>query len=1120
MRGYAAAMATGAITAPSIPVPAPGSVRRHPLRPLRSGVLLIAVALVAGLVAPVFRSDVAAISQTLPYPTIDARSSMNVRLDPTPAQIDALEAMPGATVRWDTQHGVPAVVMRYGAALTGPNTTAMDFLREHATLFNLSPTDLENLQPLKEYRTAHNGALHVQLQQVDQGRVVYGSLIKLTLDREGRVVIAGGAFFPGARVDEVPKLTAQEAVWAAGHSIDIQTDNALTIITQEPGPSGTTVFANSLASRIGQPQPIRTELVTYPMPADQPARLGWKVSLETDSGWYEMVIDAQTSDVLHRSTFEAHAPEANVFTVQNPNLGSQQIVPLTGASFNNAGWVTDRTTSGNNAHAYEDRDNDDIADYQPQTPPFGDPEYQRFIYNFTDAYVTSGGTDVTTDRDAAIAQAFYRVNWLHDYFYELGFDEAAGNFQDDNFGRGGSGGDGMLVEVHNSFSLAPDLREGSNTQTPADGARPRMELNVGFVDGAMDADLVTHEYTHGVGDRLLAGQGLPEDEQTWALGEGWSDFYGTSIWDDPVAGDYVCSNSTTGCPLYAYDNTPLVYSDLCTLADTPNRCEPHRDGEIWTAPLWDLRTAFVDDYGAAVGKNRTEQLVIDGIKNTTPPKANFLDARDGILAADFINNGGAHQCLIWRVFAGREMGLSASTSADQETVVPATDVPAVCEPSADAGGPYTTTEGTDVTLNGGLSSAGTDPSIGALLYEWDLDSDGEYDDATGPNPVFALVGQDGAFTVGLRVTNGAGLSDTDTATGAVSNVAPAVALDPIASSVEGGTVVLSGDASDPGWLDPLTAAVDWGDGAGPQPLAGAVENARPNATLSFDTTHTYGDDGTFVVAVCVSDDDTTTCTTANAVVDNVDPLVAIAPLGQTVYDGVSVYIHHAGDPATVEVAFADPGSDDLTMRWDWDDGTASIITSFVNPPNPDPLLSPSVQPRGFVESASHTYGDACVYTADVSAADDDGGYGSDQAIVVILGNGTRLRGSGWWMNQYRPKNPNSFTSATLTCYLDVAVLLSTVFNTLLTRADAVDILFVNQNKGSAEELFDRKLLTAWLNFANGSIALDQPVDTDGDDLEDSTFGAALLAAENVRNDPNATRAQLLEQKDVLERILG
>jgi hypothetical protein len=1114
------------IAAEALPVRVPSHELSHRSRvDLRSAILAASrragLVLLAGIAAFLVDAGAASQTQTIAYSEFDMRASLNANLQPTEDQWRGMAALPGAAIRWNEREGVPSEIIRYGGYLTGPNADAAAFLRSNAGLLGLSAEEIRNLTPVDEYPTAHNGATHLFLQQTDRGRSVYGSLIKVTLDSEGRIVIMGGSYFAGATAGDSPTLTAEQAVRAAAANVGARPSRPLVGVAREAGPGQKATFENSVATRLKAPSPITVELVTFPMPGRLPARLAWKTSIEADSGWYEIVIDAHSGEPLYRTNYAAYAgPEGNVFTVQNPNLGSQHIVSFAGAPFDNAGWVRDRTTAGNNANVYQDLDNDDSPDYQPQTPPSGDPAYQHFNYTFTDALRTSGGTDVTTDRDAAITQAFYRINFLHDYFYALGFDEPAGNFQEDNFGRGGVGGDSMFIEIDNGFNVGTP--ENPNTQTPP-GGRPRMELNANSVaDGAMDADLVTHEYTHGVSNRLVAGEvpggGLPYGVQTWALGEGWSDFFGTSIYDDPIAGEYVCGDPIHGCPLYAYDNSPLVYSDLCTLH--PTGCEPHRDGEIWTATLWDLRTGLIDRYGAGPGKSQAEQLVIDGMKNTAPPGATYLDARDGILAADMTNNAGANQCLIWRVFAGREMGLNAATSADQKTVTPDTTVPATCEPTADADGPYTTTEGTDQALSGVGSTPGADSSAGTIvLYEWDLDNDGQYDDATGSAPSFTSVGQDGVFSIGLRVTNSAGLTDTDSTTITVTNAAPVVSLDAISTSDEGTAITLSGTGSDAGWLDSLTATVDWDDGGGQQPLSGVVENIRPDATLTFSQEHTYGDNGTFVINVCVSDDDTTTCKNVSAVVSNVDPTATIDPSGQSTYDGISVYTAHAGDAISVAANSTDPGSDDLTLTWDWGSGPDTVVVSLVNPPIPDPAKSPSLQPRDVTLSRSHTYGGACLYDLAFSSVDDDGGSASDQATAIIVGNATRLRGSGWWLNQYRLHPPNALSPQTMECYLDIVVFMSTVFDTPLDRADAVDILFVNQNKGTAEELFDKQLLAAWLNFANGAIELGDPVDTDGDGVNDSTFGAAMLTAENVRNSPASTRGQLLAQKDILERIV-
>ena len=76
-----------------------------------------------------------------------------------------------------------------------------------------------------------------------------------------------------------------------------------------------------------------------------------------------------------------------------------------------------------------------------------------------------------TNLQNSLVGMFFHVNWLHDRWYEAGFDEAAGNAQQDNFGRGGVGGDPILAEG-NDFSGT----DNANMATPADGASPRMQM--------------------------------------------------------------------------------------------------------------------------------------------------------------------------------------------------------------------------------------------------------------------------------------------------------------------------------------------------------------------------------------------------------------------------------------------------------------------------------------------------------------------------------------------------------------------------------------------------------------------------------------------------------------------
>ena len=68
--------------------------------------------------------------------------------------------------------------------------------------------------------------------------------------------------------------------------------------------------------------------------------------------------------------------------------------------------------------------------------------------------------------------------------------------------------------------------------------------------------------------------------------------------------------------------------------------------------------------------------------------------------------------------------------------------------------------------------------------------------------------------------------------------------------------------------------------------------------------------------------------------------------------------------------------------WDWDDEQPDDVeVSLVNPPNPDPFPSPSIQPRDIDLVATHIYLAACLNVVRSTVQDDDGGSGSDTVNV-------------------------------------------------------------------------------------------------------------------------------------------
>jgi serine protease len=470
-------------------------------------------------------------------------------------------------------------------------------------------------------------------------------------------------------------------------------------------------------------------------------------------------------------------------------------------------------------------------------------------------------------------------------------------------------------------------------------------------------------------------------------------------------------------------------------------------------------------------------------------------------------------------------GTAQDTSTDTGHIGPLPNLRAALDqafiPDADAGGPYTTAEGANVTVSG---SGSTDPQGSALTYAWDLDNDGQYDDATGVTATFDRVGQDGSYTIGLKVTDPGGASSKDTGTVNVTNVAPTTTVNAIASVAENTSAAnVTGLVSDPGWLDPLTATVDWGDGS-TSAASGTLENTRPDATFSYSGSHFYGDNGTFTVRVCGRDDDSSSCASTSVTVTNVNPTSVIDKSGATIVNGQPTVIAHAGQPVGFSGRSQDPGSDDLVLTWNWADATPNTVTTYYNNgATPDPFPSPTINPRDVTDSHSHTFGDACSYLVGFSAADDDAGVSvADTVRVIIAGNASQRQNAGYWQTQYRPR-PTAFSEAQRLCLLQIVGWMSSVFDearTAATVAAAFDVLAVGGSGGSPTQLLDRQLLTGWLNFANGAIDFGQLVDTNGDGTPDTAFSSLMANAEAVRLNPASTSAQLLAQKDLLERING
>lgn len=164
-------------------------------------------------------------------------------------------------------------------------------------------------------------------------------------------------------------------------------------------------------------------------------------------------------------------------------------------------------------------------------------------------------------------------------------------------------------------------------------------------------------------------------------------------------------------------------------------------------------------------------------------------------------------------------------------------------PEAVAGADYAGEEGQAIMLDGSQS---TDSDGTIILYEWDLDNDGEYDDAISmtPNATFT---DNGVYTVSLRITDDHNATAVDTALVTTSNVSPTVDAGPNITVTVGDFISLvNATFTDPGTADSHTATVDWGDGT--------VEDVDVYDGIIY-AFHSYVTEGDYTIEVCVTDDD-------------------------------------------------------------------------------------------------------------------------------------------------------------------------------------------------------------------------------------------------------------------------
>ena len=234
-------------------------------------------------------------------------------------------------------------------------------------------------------------------------------------------------------------------------------------------------------------------------------------------------------------------------------------------------------------------------------------------------------------------------------------------------------------------------------------------------------------------------------------------------------------------------------------------------------------------------------------------------------------------------------------------------------PVADANGPYWIDVGDDLQLDG---SASTDPDEGCgdsvVAYRWDLDDDGQFDDATGATPtipwaqISALPGGGAANPIGLEVEDTFGITNTAATTLSIYDNEPVASFtaDPNPAAC-GQDITFDASGSSHDRPDRSIVLYEWD-----------FESDGTYDQTGVTVLHSYGQFGQYNVTLRVTDDNIPpkTDTTAHVIdvsLGNRAPVAdANGPYLIAVGDGVQLDGTGSSDP--------DEGCGDSIVAYHWD----------------------------------------------------------------------------------------------------------------------------------------------------------------------------------------------------------
>ncbi|PCK29859.1 rhombosortase-dependent M36 family metallopeptidase [Pseudoalteromonas piscicida] len=374
---------------------------------------------------------------------------------------------------------------------------AANYYLNSLTGFNVTKQAISSDAELKDLHQGKRGTKIAKYQQTIDGIEVFNRQYNVIMDKEFNLVAGSGYFSAKSKLNRADLSTTyfatpKDAVLNASSDLGISANQIN--LYQEKTEGKYTSFEVQFGSNFKAGFKPRSKKVYFDTGSELVAANYVEIevfkenSVEADTWAY--VIDSR-GKILHKHSLIAHdseftyrvyanedgypmeGPHGNVIPKLDEGPDKTEILPaplVTLSSFSKLStgdaWLSEDATitKGNNVFAYAD-----------VVAPDGFTEGD-FTAEITSAktfdYVLDNNQspNSTQNRKAAIVNLFYMNNFLHDFFYDYGFDEKAGNAQMSNYGRGGEENDPLHVQAQDHSGL-----NNANMSTPADGRSPRMQ---------------------------------------------------------------------------------------------------------------------------------------------------------------------------------------------------------------------------------------------------------------------------------------------------------------------------------------------------------------------------------------------------------------------------------------------------------------------------------------------------------------------------------------------------------------------------------------------------------------------------------------------------------------------